>query len=267
MQVPAYAGYEKTSLRYDIEEPRRLGLTYDVYAGGFKALKAQLGLDLDKHAYDMELAAQTQGFIGDLFPWSATYSTSGHAQDGELIPTIYTSKSSWKKKVKFTEMSFDPKGNILKTTTQEGRKTTVNRDIKKELAQNAVDMLTGTLLMMQNAKNTEKCEGSFPVFDGKRRFNITLQDAGVEKLKKTDYSGFSGEALKCTVKVEPVAGFVEKDKRRGWMAIQNHTEERNKPPTLWLARLEENGPVVPVRMEIASSYGAVVAHLSSALKQ
>src|SRR5687768_13184322 len=102
--APAAAGYEKTSLKYDIDEPRKLGLTYDVYAGGFKALRAQLGLDLDVNAYDMELAAQTQGFIGDLFPWSATYSTSGHAEDGELIPTLYTSKSSWRKKVKFTEM-------------------------------------------------------------------------------------------------------------------------------------------------------------------
>lgn len=263
----ANAGYENVALRYDVVEPRKLDLGYDIYAGGFKALKADLILDLDKKAYDMELAAKTQGFIGDLFPWEASYSTSGHAEDGVLVPTLYTSKSAWKKKTKFTEMAFDPMGNVMKTTTQEGGKTTINRELEKALTSDAVDMLTGTLLMMQNAKNNDKCEGSFPVFDGKRRFNITLQDAGTDVLRKNDYSRFAGEALKCTVKVEPVAGFREKDKKRGWMAVQQHTEERKKPPTLWLARLEENGPVVPVRMEIASAYGAVVAHLSSAQKQ
>lgn len=267
MPVVADAGYENVSLRYDVVEPRKLDLTYDVYAGGFKALKAGLGLDLDKNAYDMELAAETQGFIGDLFPWSASYSTSGHAEDGELIPTLYTSKSAWRKKVKFTEMTYDPKGNVLKTTTQEGEKTTVNRDIKKELAENAVDMLTGTLLMMQNAKNSNKCEGSFPVFDGKRRFNIKLKDEGTAIIAKSDYSQFSGEALKCTITVEPVAGFKEKDKKRGWMAVQSHTAGHNKLPTIWLARLEQDGPVVPVRMEIGSDYGSVVAHLTKSEKK
>src|SRR5262249_31572256 len=126
----------------------------------------------------------------------------------------------------------------------------------------ADDMLTATLLLMQAAQNTQKCEGSFPVFDGKRRFNVTLQDKGMENVPQSDYSSFSGEALKCTLKVEPVAGFKEKDKKRGWMAVQSHTEERKKPPTLWLARVDEAGPVVPVRMEIASDYGAVVAHLT-----
>lgn len=267
ISASARAGYENVALRYDVGEPKKLDLGYDIYAGGFKALKADLVLDLDKKAYDMELAAKTQGFIGDLFPWEASYSTSGHAEDGVLLPTLYTSKSTWKKKVKTTEMAFDPKGNVMKTTTQEGDKTTVNRDLEKKLTEDAVDMLTGTLLMMQNAKNNDKCEGSFPVFDGKRRFNITLQDAGMDVIKKSNYSKFSGEALKCTVKVEPVAGFRAKDKKRGWMAVQEHTEARKKPPTLWLARLEENGPVVPVRMEIASDYGAVVAHLSAAVKQ
>lgn len=261
--LPAYAGFEKASLRYDIPEPRKLALGYDVYAGGFRALKASLDLDLDKNAYDMSLSAKTEGFIGDMFPWEASYETSGHANDGQLTPTIYTSKSAWKKKVKFTEMNFDPRGNLLKMTTQEGNKTTVDRDVKKDLAQDAVDMLTGTLMMMQNTKNTDKCEGTFPVFDGKRRFNITLTDQGIDVIKQSDYSQFSGEALKCALKVEPVAGFKEKDKKRGWLAIQNHTEERKKPPTIWLSRLEEGGPVVPVRMEIASSYGTVVAHLSA----
>jgi hypothetical protein len=59
-----------------------------------------------------------------------------------------------------------------------------------------------------------------------------------------------------------VAGFKKDDTKRGWMAVQNHTEARKKPPTLWMAQLEEKGPMVPVRMEIASSYGTVVAHLT-----
>jgi Protein of unknown function (DUF3108) len=260
--LPAMAGYQNASLRYDVHEPQKMNLKYDVYAGGFKAMQADLVLDLDKTAYDMEFSAQTQGFIGSMFPWQAQYVASGHAERGDLVPSMYTATSQWKKKASVTEISFDPHGNPLKTTKQENNKTTVSRDIEPALAKDAVDVLTGTLMMMQNAKNTDKCKGSFPVFDGKRRFNITLQDAGWDTLTATKYSSFSGDALRCTLKVEPVAGFKKKDNKRGWMLVQNHTEERKKPPTLWFAQLEKDGPVVPVRMEIASAYGAVVAHLS-----
>ena len=239
-----------------------MDLQYDVYAGGFHALDATLALDLDKKAYDVGVDAKTQGFIGKIFPWKASYSTSGRSVKGVLVPETSTARSAWRGKMSLTEMDYDPAGRLIKTTTQEGQKTKVNRDIDKNLASNAVDILTGTLLMMQNAKNTQKCEGTFPVFDGKRRFNITLHDDGMDMIQKSKYSRFSGEAMRCTLKMEPVAGFKPQDMKRGWMAVQAHTEARQKDPTIWLARVEENGPVVPVRMEIASQYGTVVAHLS-----
>ncbi|TAL29398.1 MAG: DUF3108 domain-containing protein [Alphaproteobacteria bacterium] len=254
--------YENAALRYDVTEPRKMDLQYDVYAGGFHALDASLELDLDKKAYDVGVDARTKGFIGKMFPWQASYSTSGRSEKGVLIPTTSTARSAWRSKVSTTEMSYDPKGRLIKTTTQDGQKTTVNRDIDKSMANNAVDILTSTLLIMQNARNTQKCEGSFPVFDGKRRFNITLHDDGKDVIRKSEYSSFSGEALRCTMKMEPVAGFKDKDLKRGWMAVQAHTEERKKDPTIWLARLDSKGPVVPVRMEIASEYGTVVAHLT-----
>jgi hypothetical protein len=201
-----------------------------------------------------------------MFPWKATMSTSGRSDNGMLVPTVSTSTSSWRNKENTVEMSYDQNGNLLKTTTHEGDKTTVKRDFDKDLSADAVDILTGALLMLQHAKNTDQCKGSFPVFDGKRRFNITLKDDGKETLSKSRYSSFSGQALRCTLTMEPVAGFKEKDKKRGWMAVQNHTEKRHKLPTIWLAQLDEKSPVVPVRMEISSEYGSVVAHLSQSKK-
>lgn len=262
-QTPnAHPDIHNASLRYDVQAPRKMDLQYDVYAGGFHALGAELEMDLDKKAYDLSLDASTEGFIGKLFPWKTSMSTSGHAVKGELVPTVSTARSTWRDSAKTTEMNYDAKGNLLKTTTQEGDKTTVKRDFDKSMSTDAVDILTGALMMLQNAKNTDKCAGSFPVFDGKRRFNITLKDNGTDTLKKSKYSTYAGTALRCTLTVDPVAGFKPKDKKRGWLAVQNHTEARHKLPTIWLARLGDEGPVVPVRMEISSEYGSVVAHLS-----
>lgn len=266
----AYAGgYENVSLHpYTTESAQhKLSLKYDVYAGGFKALNASLVMDLDQKAYDMALEAQTQGFIGSLFPWKGSYSTSGHAEKGALVPSIFTQRSTWKDSVKVTEMNYGPDGKVLKTTTQEGNKTTTERDIDDVLADHTLDLLTSTLAMLQSAKNTQKCTGKFPVFDGKRRFNISLTDDGTEVLPPSKYSRFEGKAMRCTLTVEPVAGFKKKDKNRGWMAVQNHTEERHKLPTLWLAHMKNSTQIIPVRMEIASAYGTVVAHLSDGIEK
>jgi len=241
-----------------------MNLTYDVYAGGFKALAAEMSLDLDSRAYDIGLEAKTQGFIGDLFPWEASFNTSGKsAKNGQPVPTLSLMKSTWKNSTKLTEMSYDPKGRVLKTTTKDGEITNVARDIDRRLSGDAVDMLTGTLMMMRAAQNNQTCAGSYGVFDGKRRFNIKLKDEGKETIAKSKYSTFSGPAMKCTVRVEPVAGFSDKDKKRGWLAVQKHTEKHEKATTIWFARLNNKGPVVPVRMEIASDYGSVVAHLAT----
>lgn len=263
--VSATPAKASANISYAIDQQRKLSLKYDVYAGGFKALNASLMMDLNKKAYDMELDAATQGFIGGLFPWKGSFNTSGHAEKGILIPTVYTARSSWRQALKVTEMNYAPDGRVLKTTTQADGKTTTDRDINQAMSSNAMDLLTGTLLMLQNVKNNDKCTGKFPVFDGKRRFNITLTDEGKEVLPPSKYSSFEGEAVRCTLKVEPVAGFKKKDQKRGWMAVQNHTEQHHKLPTLWLARIKGSNQVVPVRMEIASDYGSVVAHLSNGM--
>jgi hypothetical protein len=244
-------------------KPQDLELAYDVYAGGFKALHADFDIKLDPNAYDVALTAHTQGMIGGIFPWEGAYRTAGHTRNNALVPNQHTARSTWKEKEKLTELRYSPQGNLLKMTTQEGGKTTTKRDIQKELSQDSVDLLTGAVLMIQSARLTDTCHGSFPVFDGKRRYNLTLYGGGPDEIRKSDYSVFSGKALKCFLKVEPVAGFVKKDEKRGFMAVQNHTLARKKPPTIWFAQVEKDGPTVPVRMEINSAYGAAVAHLTA----
>jgi len=265
--TPAEASYGETSPSYSVNKEHKLTLQYDVYAGGFKALNASLVMNLDKKTYDMALKTETQGFIGYLFPWSASFNIAGHAKKGTLYPTVYTERNIWRKKIKITEMNYAPDGKIIKTTMQKNGKTVTKRDIDDKLTNDTMDLLTGALVMLQNVGNTSKCTGKFPVFDGKRRFNITLTDNGTEILASSRYSSFKGEAMRCTLKIEPVAGFRKKDNQRGWMAVQNHTEARHKPPTLWLAKINNNGQVIPVRMEIASEYGSVVAHLSNGMDE
>lgn len=259
---PAHAG-EAQAATLTKQAEDGMALRYNVYAGGFRALQASLDLNLEQKEYKVALDAKTEGFIGKLFPWSGKYETSGVKRQDGLTPAEYAATSIWKDEEKQTRLEF--KDGLLKTRYES---ETGHADSKKEieaaLAKDAVDMLTGAVTLLQNTDGTESCAGTVPVFDGKRRYNLHFKDAGQGKIHESRYSLFHGEALKCVVEVEPVAGFSKRDQKRGWLAIQNHSKERKKMPTIWLSRLKEGGPVVPVRMEISSSYGAVIAHLAGA---
>lgn len=236
-------------------------LKYDVYAAGIKSLSASLKINFEGTAYDIALEAEAQGFIGKLFPWKTSTHTTGHIDEkGSLIPAHHTERSSWRQNVTITEISYDSHGKAVKMTVQDNDKAATEQKMDSALANKAVDVLTGMLALLQNANSTNKCAGKFPVFDGRRRFDVTLADDGTEVLSPSGNSRFAGETLRCIFKTEPVAGFEPKDLKRGWMVIQNYTEARHKLPTIWLAK--QNGRMIPVRMEITSAYGSAVANLS-----
>lgn len=238
-----------------------MSLSYNVYAGGFRALQASLALDLEQQEYKVGVNAKTEGFIGKLFPWAGQYETTGTKHHNALTPADYAATSIWKDEEKQTRLEF--KDGLLTTRYEsETGHADSTKDIEAAMAKDAVDMLTGAVTLLQNTNGMESCAGTVPVYDGKRRYNLHFKDAGQGTIHQSRYSLFHGEALKCIVEVEPVAGFSKRDRKRGWLAIQNHSKERKKMPTIWLSRLKEGGPVVPVRMEISSSYGAVIAHLA-----
>jgi len=239
-------------------------LDYNVYAGGLHALRASLELGYDEKSYAVSLNAKTNGFIGKIFPWSASYKSSGlETKTGDLIPIGYEAQSKWKKKLKTLAFTFNDDGSFKEKKTTRKGKTQTQDNFKQELTLDAVDMLTGTIKMLQTVENKRDCTASIPVFDGKRRFNMNFKNVGVELIKKSKYSSFSGKALKCIIEVEPIAGFKKKDMKRGWIAVQEHSRKRKKLPTIWLGELK-NGHIAPVRMEINSDYGAVIAHLTQA---
>jgi len=238
-------------------------LNYGIYAGGFKVAIAELDMSTKGDNYQMNLNAETQGFIGKLFPWEAEYNTKGVNKDGTLTPTSVERTSAWRGREKTTSLHYDDKGQVTDKTIKKDGKTHSKEQVDKLLSGNAVDVLTSVLNMMEIVRKSNECSGVIPVFDGKRKFNINLKNEGKKIIQPSRYSVFSGESIKCTLTVEPLEGFKEKDKKRGWMAIQNHSQEHNSLPTIWLAKTEKSQDIIPVRLELKSSYGTVIAHLTA----
>ncbi|MGY6660736.1 MAG: DUF3108 domain-containing protein [Glycocaulis sp.] len=109
----------------------------------------------------------------------------------------------------------------------------------------AIDPISGILNMMLTAPmtaNGEPCSGSVPIFDGRARYNLRLENGGMGNVNTR---AWSGEALVCRAYVEPISGY-EEGKRPT-------EEDTSRPVTMWLA---QHGDVwVPVRYRANTRIG------------
>lgn len=122
---------------------------------------------------------------------------------------------------------------------------------EREGAMDPISAIMGLMLGMPFDENGT-CEGRLPVFDGKARYNLRLQNDGMESVRTR---AWRGEAIVCRAYIEPINGYDPGDRPT--------EDETNRPVTMWLAPV--GGAYVPVRFRAKTSIGNIniqAQHLS-----
>lgn len=238
-------------------------MIYEVYAGGIHAVQAKLELDIKAdNQYDVVLGAKTRGFLGKLAPWHGTFESHGWVvSKDDYRPQIHKSTTTWRDETETKEYKYTKDRKFLGLITSDENSKPHKKDIDEALTDGTTDVLTAALMAMQDVGEGKDCNNSSEIFDGKRRYEMKFNHQGHEDLKASRYNIFEGPATKCTVEVKPVAGEWHK-KPRGWMSIQEQGRERGTMPTIWMGRLSEDGPAVPIKILVKTKYGALFMHLA-----
>jgi hypothetical protein len=237
-------------------------MMYEVYAGGINAVSAELDVSMNpKDRYSVVLSAFTKGFLGALAPWKGTFETHGWVKkDGVDQPEIHRSTATWRDEEEVKEYRYDRAGHFasysILDADNKGRKETPD----PELAEGTIDVMTAALDVMKDVGHGGTCAGESEIFDGKRRFKLTFKFDAEENLVATRYNVYEGPAQRCVIEVTPTAGEWH-SKPRGWMSIQEQGRQRGDLPTVWFARLDPDGPAIPVKIRVKSEYGAMFMHL------
>lgn len=237
---------------------------YDIYAGGFHVVDANFDMDLSKPSrYRLYFDAVTRGFIAKLVQWEGSFETKGWMDSNTKAtqPEMHKSIAVSKDETEIKEYYYNKDGSFKEYRVSDKYNDRDLRESEKALSDDTTDIMSAALDMMHTVPNTGKCEGSSEIFDGKRRFKMIFINEGQVTLKPSRYNIYHGPASKCVVKVEPMGGDWHK-KPRGWMSIQEQGVDHGKLPTLWLAKLEEGAPAVPVKMMVRSGYGAMIMHMT-----
>lgn len=238
-------------------------MVYEVYAGGIHAVQARLNMDYSKPGhYSVKLGAHTRGFLGALAPWDGTFESHGWVLNkNDLRPRQHKSVAIWRGEKEIKDYAYTKDRRFKGLSIKDHDKPAYKKEVDAALTQGTTDVLTATLLVMQDVADGMPCEGASEVFDGKRRFELVFRDQGAESLNASRYNIYEGPARKCSVEVVPVAGDWHK-KPRGWMSIQEQGRKRGTIPTVWVASLTEGQPAVPVKIRVKTAFGTLFMHLA-----
>ncbi|WP_169568352.1 DUF3108 domain-containing protein [Sneathiella limimaris] len=230
-----------------------LELTHTVYLGGLYMGSFNTEVEQDKNRYLIQTDAATNKSMSWMFSWIAKGASQGTFEELKFKPEMHTHYSKWRDKERGADLTYTNSGDV-KVDLVGKPYSDMNKytPVKSGSISGSMDPLTMVLAALNRFEKNGSCSGSYPVYDGRRRYDVLLRDAGVRSFKKSNYSVFRGEARGCAFEVVEKGGF-RKEK--------SYELEDPSDLVVWVASPTNDTRPVPVRMQVKTQLGMLELHL------
>ncbi|MDP2124753.1 MAG: DUF3108 domain-containing protein [Parvibaculum sp.] len=238
-------------------------LTYHVYGGGLLVLSLDTRAAFGTGQYAIASDIATEGLVDRFF--HGRMSSRAHGLLTDAGPQMQHYAQAYKGR--FGARSVDMRraadgGYDVEAEPDAGYMEHGPLDPKKIVG--TVDPLTASIYAALTGA-ARPCTSSVPVFDGRRVYDLDFSMLQTDRLEPRIAGEYAGEAWRCKVVYKPVSGF-----SREWHI--RRIKDPLQPATVWMARFDggENGDgeaqsfLIPVRLQIESTWFNAVAHLTRA---
>ncbi|SFC91206.1 Protein of unknown function [Bosea sp. CRIB-10] len=226
---------------------RELRLRYDVTVlGGVTLGEIEVTSLLDRAGYRIEIRTR---------PYRAAQLVGAAEQSGKVEgrwgrsgpePRLYAANGSWRGRTYVSELHY------LRGVPVVRRQEPSNEDreaVPPELIRGTVDSLSGVAGMLKKVAESEACDGSTAIYDGRRRSVAVMTSSA--RVQVADHGPLNGRALRCGFTVRTIAGFRHDDDREAAM--------RPLKGSVLIALREGGEFPVPVRFEVETRWFGTVA--------
>lgn len=234
----------------------RVDLTYRVFVGGLPVIEVDTKTTIDGERYRMDGLARTVGLWETLFEArmmsrvDGRFTDAHHAALPMLYQTRYDGDVGRKRSINVT---FDKTGPS--NVSVEPQNTDDNRPpVEPEFLLGTIDPASAAILATGSGDGADICTREFKVFDGRRRYDVAFENRGQIQLQAQDERFFSGEATHCVIRYRRVKGFDPDWERQDAKKFPNELD-------IWFARVDGLPRPIPVRVQVTSDYGVIMAHL------
>lgn len=223
-------------------------LTYALAAGGFDVgtLRAEVTVGGGRYRVRSHLVAA--GLIGYITGFESEADTEGAlATAGTVAPLRHDARNLWFGKTRWVRMRYEgarPSVRLHPSAEEDDREP-----VPEGMQAHTLDPLSAAIAIAMNGGGTAP-PGEMAVFDGRRRYGLTVTPGPLEAIRD---AGYSGPARRLDVTMRRLAGHSRSP-------FFPRSQAPNKA-RLWVAAPGPHGLPIPVRVEADSPLGAFVAHL------
>jgi hypothetical protein len=237
-----------------------LDLSFDLYVGGIPLGKVAMTARFQGTDYKAISTLETAGIVNAFWQSKIQASSNGLLERGAVRPALYDSYSRNRKdERRQVTLTFGPEGprSLYSDPPYPETRYTVSEDQQK----NTLDPLSAAIFLTNsgNGQNAKPCEAVAPVFDGRRRYDVSLRFVRKAEVRM-DNGLYRGPVSVCQVQYKQIAGYQ-----------QELIDQSKKLPNMfaWVtpirSRLDPSRQyMLPLRVWAETEYGVVVALASSA---
>jgi hypothetical protein len=146
------------------------------YAGFLQdAQVLTLQLDMaaaDRASYQVNMGGDLMGMLASMYPFHMQLTSQGRVNGQTSLPSHYRSDISTADERRIVTLTYSAGGNIQmvgQPATQEGQEA-----FARGLVRGTMDPLSAVAMIARQIKGGRDCGGRMQVFDGARRFDLTL---------------------------------------------------------------------------------------------
>jgi len=235
-------------------EPAPVRATYDFYFGGLHVLTAAAEYGRSREDYSVTAEAVTRGIVSVFFDWKGWTQSTGRFEQGRAVPERHESRGTDDGETRRMALSYDADGDVVDILVDPAPDLEEVTPLPEGAELGTVDPLTVIAELGGAVSSGGSCDGAYSVFDGKRRYELSVSDAGRVPLEANSYSVFSGTALACQVDYQMMGG-----ERRE----KNKYSRTARDRIVFVAPPFDGVEPIPVALKIETDYGTLMAHLTS----
>lgn len=229
-------------------------LGYELAWGNLTLAEAEVSYRQSDSRYHLVSNGRTRGVIDVFFPWQGRAETEGLLHDEGRRPLVHEHEGTYNDETRWTRVDWD--GDTPRTETRPPSDLSKVTPVPEDTIAGTSDPWTVLLTVLDNLAATGRCETEAKIWDGRRRYDITLTHLGEETLVADRPWSYDGEAIACALEYERIGGFWRE--KPDWR--DDEDEDDSAQRVVWVAETAPEQWVL-VRAEMETTYGTVVGRL------
>lgn len=231
-------------------------LTYAGYMAGLPVFSLKTTVTLPagtvpgNGGYSIAADAQTAGNFRMLYPYQASVSANGALANQKAAPKQFRSVSQIMGKQEAVTLTYGAGGKVGINAQPQTRQA--QEAAAQGFANGTMDPASAIVALVASFAKTHECQGTYKLFDGVRRYDLKLAQAGFVDLNPLQQSYYDGSATECRAEPQLLQGFSN---------VATQSQFYPQSARLWLAPAVEGLPAIPVRIEAQNALGPMVLDL------